>query len=96
MLRRMSSREFNEWRYYSDIEPFDETREDVRNAHIVAALWNIARDTKKHPEAFKLKDFLLKFDAEAKAPGRTQSIETQIMVLKAIAAAHRTPRKKRR
>lgn len=90
----MSSREFNEWRYYNDLELFDETRQDIRVAHIVSSLWNIARDTKKHREPFKLKDFLLDFNLPAEAPKRTQSIETQIMVLKAIAAAHRTPRKR--
>lgn len=89
----MSSKQFLEWRHYAELEPFDEERADIRTADIVRTLWNIARDTKKHPEPFKLKDFVLQF-GPPEAPKRTQDIQTQIMVLKAIAAAHRTPKGK--
>lgn len=63
MLRGMSAREFNEWRAYADLEPFDEARSDLRAASIVQALLNTRRPKGKPP--YKLQDCMLRFGVDA-------------------------------
>lgn len=82
----MTGAQFLEWQYYASLEPFDETRADVRAAQIVQALWNIARDTKAHPTPFALKQFLIEFGEQ---PPKKADVNMQIRILSAIAAASR-------
>lgn len=86
MLRRMTGRQFLEWQAYASLEPFDETRADVRGAQIVQALWNIARDKKAHPSPFPLKEFLIEFGERVP---KKPDVNMQIRILTAIAAASR-------
>ena len=58
MLRGMSARHFHEWRAFDDMEPFDETRSDVRAASIVQAIYNVRRG--KRPP-IKLMDCVVTF-----------------------------------
>lgn len=53
----MSSAEFTEWLAYATVEPFGPRREDVRAGMIAAMVTNVARDTKRHPQAFTPDDF---------------------------------------
>ena len=62
MLRGMTAKQFAGWQAYALLEPFSERRQDYRVASIIKALWDIARDTKKHPKPFKLDDFVLDFE----------------------------------
>lgn len=63
MLAGMGTRQFNEWRAYAELEPFDETRADVRTAHVVATLLNIfAR--KRHPAPWRIAEVLLNFGGD--------------------------------
>lgn len=55
----------------------------MRNAHLVQTLVNINRNTKRHPEGFPLKDFLLIFGDTPK-PEKKQSWQEQ----KRIAQLH--------
>jgi len=74
MLGQITWRQFLEWEAFSELEPFDEERADIRSAQIVAALANIHRDRKKRRTPFKLSDFLLQFGDSTKvgrAPGKT-------------------------
>jgi len=77
MLSEMTPQQFIDWRAYSIIEPFADVRSDVHAAMIVKALWDINRDTKKHPHPFKLEDFLPQFTAFSGGPTfkNTQTME---------------------
>jgi len=61
MMDEMTPEQFVEWRAYSILEPFEDQRSSYYQASIMKTLWDIARDTKKHPAPFPLDQFLLKF-----------------------------------
>lgn len=88
----MTAEQFLGWKDYADLEPFDETREDYRNANIVKALWDIARDRKKHPEPFPVEQFMLKF-GEAEAVKPKQTWQQQKALAMSIVAAHNKGRR---
>lgn len=58
MLARMTFEQFNEWRTYAALEPFDEVRQDIRTAHIVATLSNMFRGKRS---AKPIADYVLNF-----------------------------------
>jgi hypothetical protein len=64
MLDQMSWKEFQDWRNFNELEPFTAMREDMRTASIVAALYNLRRNTEKFPDPFPVTDFLLLFGDE--------------------------------
>lgn len=57
----MSSEELAEWMAYERLEPFGETRADIRTALVCSTLANINRDKKVKP--YKIQDFMLDFDS---------------------------------
>lgn len=57
----MSIVQFLEWQEFSRLEPFDESRGDLRAASVVQALVNMNRDRTKHPNPFSLQRFVLRF-----------------------------------
>ena len=59
LLREMTIREFAMWRLEYAARPFGERRSDIRMAQMCALFANANRDAKKHPEPFKLQDFML-------------------------------------
>jgi hypothetical protein len=61
MLRSITARQLQEWMTFSELEPFGEERGDYRAASIVQVIANVNRDSKKHPDAFPIADFLLRF-----------------------------------
>jgi hypothetical protein len=65
----MTSRQFQSWRAYADLEPFDETRADIRTADIVRTLLNINR--KKGTPPIALDKCVLRFESEAAAVPKT-------------------------
>lgn len=80
MLAEMTWKEFLEWEAFEEVEPFETERADVRSAHIVQTLWNIARDTKANPKGWPLTDFLLAF-GDTPRPHAEQSLETQTLLI---------------
>jgi hypothetical protein len=66
MLRGLTHRQFQEWRHYSDLEPFDEERADARSAQVVQAIYNVQR--KRGAPPVNLEDCLLRFGPD---PDRT-------------------------
>jgi len=60
LLKTIDARELAEWQAYYNIEPFGEERDDLRAAMICCTLANINRG--KNQPAYKLDDFLLRFD----------------------------------
>lgn len=63
MLEQMPSRLFLEWVAYNNIEPFGETRDDLRAGIISATIANVNRDPKKGPP-FTPQDFMPNFEPE--------------------------------
>jgi len=61
MLAEISYLEFLDWITYAELEPFDETRQDARTAHIVTTLNNIYRDSKKRPDPYPVERFMIPF-----------------------------------
>ena len=78
MLEEMTPQQLIDWRAYSMMEPFADVRSDVHAAMIVKALWDIARDTKKHPAAFKLEDFMPQFTAFMGGPKLTNTFSEEV------------------
>jgi hypothetical protein len=66
MLASITARQFQEWRAYADIEPFDERRADYRAAQVVQAVRNTFR-TKGKP-GVKLDECLLEIQSREPAP----------------------------
>jgi len=60
---------FREWQIFEELEPHFEDQMNYHAAHLVQTLWNIYRDTEKHPEPFPLGKFLMYFgDAQTVQP----------------------------
>ena len=88
MLAEIDSRQFEEWRAYADLEPFDETRADVRTAQVVQTLTDLAVARAGRRPRSKLKDFILRFgdDAgEARTPAQARKqVMKAMQVMRAI------------
>lgn len=69
MLREMTWREFREWVVFAELEPFDEARNDLRFAHIVATLLNLHR--RKGTRAVTVQDVRLMFGDEKEIKRQT-------------------------
>lgn len=73
MLRSMTTRQFQEWRHYADLEPFDEERADARAAQVVAAILNTAPNRRKGSRAVQIEECLLHYGTPPPpAPARTE------------------------
>ena len=60
LLRQLTSSQLTELEAFRELEGgFGEFKQDHRFAQLCALLANIHRDTKKHPEAYTMRDFLL-------------------------------------
>jgi hypothetical protein len=96
MLRGMTVRQFQEWRAYADLEPFDETRADLRSADIVRTLLNLFGRGKGKP-AFPLKDCVLRFGADrGNGTKKVTPQEARAQVLRTmqiLMAIHNAPRR---
>lgn len=85
MLRNMPAKQFAGWQAYDALETFSRKRMDYLIASIVQTLWNINRDTKKHPDPFKLDDFLLEFEQQPpKKPPTQEELKQKMMLVTAI------------
>jgi hypothetical protein len=98
MLRGITAEQFMDWKFYAELEPFDEIRQDYRTAWIVKALWDIARDRKAHPEPFPVEQFLLRFGEDSGAPPvrHRQTWQEKKAIAMAIVAAYSQPRNRGR
>lgn len=79
MLSKISWLKFLEWMAFSEIDPFDEWRADLRAAQIVAKIHNLFAE-KPRP----VSDFVLDFDRK---PKRRQTVEEQKAIAYQIAYA---------
>jgi hypothetical protein len=93
MLRGMTTRQFQEWRAYADLEPFDEVRADLRAASIVQTLINVLTRKKGQP-GIKLEDCVLRFrTAPRPTPASAQAEVRRTMEI--LMLLHNQPAKKR-
>lgn len=86
----MSSREFSEWMAFARIEPIGETREDLRQAYLLAFLANItaarSHKPKEKPRVFKPEEFLPNFweaveEPETDALPERQAWQQQLQIV---------------
>lgn len=93
----LKAREFHGWELFEEIYPMvSENRMDHNFASVLQMLYNINRGEKQ--KALPLQDFILEWGKEAPkqsktvvlAPstGRTQTLDEQLNILKALAAMH--------
>lgn len=82
----MSWKQFEEWKIYESLEPFDETRADYRAAQIVTALVNIHRDRKKKRSPYKMEDIVLLFGDSEAPPKKAQTWQEQKNIGKMFAS----------
>jgi hypothetical protein len=68
----MSSREFAEWIAYYRLEPFGETRADLRAAIVACTIANANRNPKKQRRPFKPADFMPEFGARPQQSWQSQ------------------------
>ncbi len=59
---------FLEWKNYDAIEPIGGRRADWHTAALLSQVANRYRNTHAFPKPFHARDFLLNFEAEARAP----------------------------
>lgn len=107
MLRSLTAKQFLEWEEYARLSPLDEgdLHDDWRSAAIMKQIFDTgqsvvqavlaAAGAKRHqrPKVVQteLKDFVLKWDAEAKPPPkRKQTWEEQLRIAQIITAAFST------
>lgn len=62
LLARISSRELREWQILEGIEPFGETRADLRMAILATVIAEQQRDRKQRPRPYTPEDFMPRFD----------------------------------
>lgn len=71
MLEQMTPTQFFEWAAYFEMDPFGESRADLRSATIASLIANVNRDPKKR-KPYEVTDFMPKFgqdrDGGAHAP----------------------------
>jgi hypothetical protein len=66
-MAEVDSAEFNRWMAYAQIERFGPPWEDIRLGTVAAAIYNVQRDTKAHPEPFGASDVFSWMDRPEKA-----------------------------
>lgn len=71
---RMSSQEFRDWMVFDSIEPFGDTRADLRQALTTSMMYNIALAQSNSKKRSTYKDFM-PFDRSRKASPSTQANE---------------------
>ena len=98
MLRRIPARLWKEWQVFYRLEPFDEHRREMQLltyqvALISQMLANINRDVKKHPQTYKLEEFVIKLEEEVQEKNTKPLTSKQIQeqqhnLMKVMAAMH--------
>jgi len=86
MLRQITWKQFLEWQAFSELEPFDEVRADLRTAHIVSTLANVWRG--KNRRAVSLLDVQLPFGDKPSAVKKPQTWQEQKAIGMMMAGAY--------
>lgn len=72
LLRRIDSRELQEWQAYYELEPFGEERGDLRAGIVAATVANANRNPKK-TKPFKPGDFMVDYEKLVTSQSGNQS-----------------------
>lgn len=81
----MSSHEFAEWMAYYTLEPFDESRADLRMGIMAALFANANRDVKKHKKAYEPTEFMPFYEKPQ------QDWQDQLQMVRIIQTALKVP-----
>jgi hypothetical protein len=92
MLRSITIRQFQEWRAYADLEPFDEERADARAAQVVQAIHTHSR-SKATPKS--LKDCMLRYERPKKLTVEERRAQIRD-IIRSMAAAPKTKRRRKK
>jgi hypothetical protein len=98
----MTLDQFHEWMAFAELEPFDETRADVRASSIRSTLAELRRDPKKRAEPFSFVDFLIPFGDEPRverpkiAPPQQSWQEQKFYAMMFVAEANAATDRRRR
>ena len=63
-MQEIDSEEFSWWLAYAQVEPFPSEKAELGSAMISSVVANVNRDSKRKPEPFTLKDFMLDFGGD--------------------------------
>jgi hypothetical protein len=89
----MTIRQFEEWRAYADLEPWDETRADLRSADVVRTLVNLFGRGQGEP-AVRLEDCVLRFGQAATPKADPEAARKRVQrTMQILMAIHNAPRK---
>jgi hypothetical protein len=99
-LKKIPPKLFAEWRAYAELEPFDETRQDIRTAQIAKWLAEIYRGMMiiggakgVSKETYKLEDYVLPFGEPIKPkPKQTWQEKKSIAMMIVAAYGKKTPK----
>jgi hypothetical protein len=98
MLRGMTAAALLAWEHYDALEPFGESRDDIRFGHLALIAAQAARSAEslvamkagkhyKAPPALKLKDFVLEFGEPDEAPPERKKPDWRFQKQVALAIA---------
>jgi len=85
LYRALSSADFAEWMAYDQIEPFGESRADLRAGIIAATTANVWRGDDVEP--FEPSDFMPVFSAENEAADEPQTWQEQMILVEMLNTA---------
>lgn len=84
-ILRRPSKWFRGWEHYYEMEPFDQVPANYRAASICQTIANVNRG--KNQRAYKIDEFLLKFDDGDKPVAREQTVQEKLNVMTVIMRA---------
>ena len=93
MLRSITYTQFIEWLVFAELEPFDETRADMRAAQIAAAVYNVHRKKGKAP--LEARELVISFGDSPQA-SRKQTWQQMKMIGQAYASMYNMEEKRKR
>jgi len=96
MLRSMSSRQFEEWRIFFQLELSESEKMDYRFASIVQTLANSNRDRKKRANPYELKECVLLFGDSPRVEPRRRDWREMKAMAKSISREHNAREERKR
>jgi hypothetical protein len=78
LLRNLDGRELVAWRVLEYIDPWGQSREDIREAHLATVIANCMGGKKSDGSSWKIDDFLLSFAEKVEEEVDPKKIEDAI------------------
>lgn len=83
LLQELNAEQLADWEAYFTLDPFGNDRDDLRIAQLCCLFANANRDSKKHPRAYKLDEFMFDFGKQYKET-KQQSMEDMKQILRGL------------